>query len=156
MRQSIFQLKHQTNDLSTTTHQQVNILSDNSTATTARSEFLRQSIFQLNHQTNDFLTTPHQRVRNKNLTENPIFNSQLQQIKVNLTGNRSFNHNARNSDPSNTLHYVPGSVPDSDPQVFRPPGSGSVSQRYRSGSGSFHHQAKKKEKHLFLLFVTSL
>jgi hypothetical protein len=30
------------------------------------------------------------------------------------------------------------SVPD--PEVFRPPGSGSVSQRY--GSGSFHHQAK--------------
>jgi hypothetical protein len=32
------------------------------------------------------------------------------------------------------------SVPDSDPLVFMPPGTGSVSQRY--GSGSLHHQAK--------------
>ena len=29
----------------------------------------------------------------------------------------------------------------SDPYVFGPPGSGSVSQRYRSGSGSFYHEA---------------
>jgi hypothetical protein len=37
-----------------------------------------------------------------------------------------------------------GSVPD--PRVFWPPGSGSISQRYGSGSGSgsFYHQAKKK------------
>ncbi len=42
-----------------------------------------------------------------------------------------------------------GSVPDPDPnpdppdpRVFRPPGSGSTSQRYGSGSGSFYHHAK--------------
>jgi hypothetical protein len=29
-----------------------------------------------------------------------------------------------------------GSVPNPDPRVFRPPGSGSTSQRYESGSGS--------------------
>ena len=32
------------------------------------------------------------------------------------------------------------SVPDPDPHVFGPPGSGSTSQRY--GSGSFYHHAK--------------
>jgi hypothetical protein len=33
------------------------------------------------------------------------------------------------------------SVPDPpDPHVFGPPGSGSTSQRYGSGSGSFYHQ----------------
>jgi hypothetical protein len=33
------------------------------------------------------------------------------------------------------------SVADPDPRVFGPPGSGSgsISQRYRSGSGSFYH-----------------
>jgi hypothetical protein len=38
------------------------------------------------------------------------------------------------------------SVPD--PKVFGPSGSGSVSQRYGSGSGSksFYHQAKKIEE----------
>jgi hypothetical protein len=35
---------------------------------------------------------------------------------------------------------------DSDPGVFGPPGSGSTSQRY--GSGSFYHQAKKVRKPL--------
>jgi hypothetical protein len=29
-----------------------------------------------------------------------------------------------------------------DPHDFGPPGSGSISQRYRSGSGSFYHHAK--------------
>ncbi len=32
----------------------------------------------------------------------------------------------------------------SDPYVFGPPGSGSISQRYGSGSGSFYHQSKMK------------
>jgi hypothetical protein len=32
--------------------------------------------------------------------------------------------------------------PDPDPLVFWPPGSGSTSQRYGSGSGSFYHHAK--------------
>ncbi len=44
------------------------------------------------------------------------------------------------------------SVADPDPHVFGPPGSGfgSISQRYRSGSGSgsFYHQAKKVRKTL--------
>jgi hypothetical protein len=34
------------------------------------------------------------------------------------------------------------SVADPDPRVFGPPGSGSISQRYGSGSGSFYHYAK--------------
>ncbi len=35
---------------------------------------------------------------------------------------------------------VAGSVPDPpDPHVFGPPGSGSISPMYRSGSGSFYH-----------------
>jgi hypothetical protein len=29
-----------------------------------------------------------------------------------------------------------------DPHVFEPPGSGSISQRYGFGSGSFYHHAK--------------
>ncbi len=41
--------------------------------------------------------------------------------------------------------------------TFRPPGSGSISQRYDSGSCSrpFYHQAKIVSKSLYLLFVTS-
>jgi hypothetical protein len=40
--------------------------------------------------------------------------------------------------------------PDLDPHVFGPPGSGSISQRNRSGSGSgsFYHQAKIGRKTL--------
>jgi hypothetical protein len=36
---------------------------------------------------------------------------------------------------------VPCSVadPNPDPRVFGPPASGSISQRYESGSGSFYH-----------------
>jgi hypothetical protein len=34
------------------------------------------------------------------------------------------------------------SVPDPDPHVIGPPGPGSTSQRYGSGSGSFYHHAK--------------
>jgi hypothetical protein len=44
---------------------------------------------------------------------------------------------------------VPYPDPDpSDPYVFGPPGSGSISQMYGSGSGSFCHQEKPR----FLLF----
>jgi len=44
---------------------------------------------------------------------------------------------------NNTQVRVFISVPDPpDPHVFGPPGSGSISQRHVSGSGSFHHQAK--------------
>jgi hypothetical protein len=37
-----------------------------------------------------------------------------------------------------------------DPHVFGPPGSGSgsISQKYGSGSGSFYHQAQKVRKTL--------
>ncbi len=53
----------------------------------------------------------------------------------------------------------PNTDPDpSDPYVFGPPGSGSISQRH--GSGSFYHQAKIVRKTsiptvllLFLLFI---
>ncbi len=39
--------------------------------------------------------------------------------------------------------WVSVADPDpSDPYVFGPPGSGSISQRYRYGSGSFYNQAK--------------
>jgi hypothetical protein len=46
---------------------------------------------------------------------------------------------------------------NSDLDVFGPPGSGSISQRYRygSGSGSFYHQAKIVRKTL-IPNVTSL
>jgi hypothetical protein len=44
------------------------------------------------------------------------------------------------------------SVVDTDPYVFGPPGFGSVSQRYGSGSCSFYHHAKMLRKPLFLLF----
>jgi hypothetical protein len=37
-----------------------------------------------------------------------------------------------------------------DPHVFGPPGSGSTSQRYGSGSGSFYHHAKIVRKTLIL------
>ncbi len=59
--------------------------------------------------------------------------------------------------PVPALKYVNTSAvfPDPDPDlyVFEPPraGSGSVSQKYGSGSGSFHHQAKIVKKN-FLLF----
>ncbi len=45
-----------------------------------------------------------------------------------------------------------------DPHVFGPPGSGSTSQRYGSGSGSFYHHAQIVRKILiptiFWLFLT--
>jgi hypothetical protein len=45
---------------------------------------------------------------------------------------------------------VIASVVDPDPYVFGPPGSasGSVSHKYGSGSGSFHHEAKIVRKAL--------
>jgi hypothetical protein len=48
-------------------------------------------------------------------------------------------------------HQLVISVADpnpSDPYVFGPPGSGSISQKYGSGSGSFYHQAKIVRKTL--------
>jgi hypothetical protein len=57
--------------------------------------------------------------------------------------------------PTGTSRFfdVGNSVADPDPpdpHVFGPPGSGSISQRYGSGSGSgsFYHQAKKIKKTL--------
>jgi hypothetical protein len=43
------------------------------------------------------------------------------------------------------------SVAETDPYVFGPSGSGSISTRYGSGARYFYHQAKKKEPG-FLLF----
>jgi hypothetical protein len=40
------------------------------------------------------------------------------------------------------------SVADPDPHVFGPPGSGSTSRRYGSGSGSVYHHAKIVRKTL--------
>jgi hypothetical protein len=49
------------------------------------------------------------------------------------------------------------SVPDPDPQVFGPPGSGSTSQRYGSGSGSFYHHAKiVRKKNLDSFYFVTL
>jgi hypothetical protein len=51
------------------------------------------------------------------------------------------------------------SVADPDPYVFRPPGSrsGSVSQSYGSGSGSFQSSSKNSKKNLdACCFVTAL
>jgi hypothetical protein len=49
-------------------------------------------------------------------------------------------------------YFVYNSVADPDPRVFGPPGSGSTSQRYGSGScsgsGSFYHHAKIVRKTL--------
>ncbi len=52
-------------------------------------------------------------------------------------------------------HRVFMSVLDPDPHVFGPPGSGSISQRHVSGSGSSHHQAKigRKPYLLWLLLA---
>ncbi len=44
-----------------------------------------------------------------------------------------------------TAHVI-FSVADPDPDIFGPPGSGSIYQRY--GSGSFYHQAKIVRKTL--------
>jgi hypothetical protein len=48
----------------------------------------------------------------------------------------------------NIMEIPQSSVADPDPYVFGPPGSGSgsISQIYGPGSGSFYHQAKKSEK----------
>jgi hypothetical protein len=54
------------------------------------------------------------------------------------------------------LVYVLCSVADPDPpdpHVFGPPGSGSTSQMYGSGSGSFYHHAKKVRKTLIPTFL---
>jgi hypothetical protein len=52
-------------------------------------------------------------------------------------------------------HKLYTSVADPDPHVFGPPGSGSgsTSQRYRSGSGSFYHHAKIVRKTLILTIL---
>ncbi len=50
------------------------------------------------------------------------------------------------------LHFFSVVDPGSDTYVFGPPASGSVSQRYGFGSGSFYHQAKIVWKPWFLPF----
>jgi hypothetical protein len=59
--------------------------------------------------------------------------------------------NCATPDYSCQADYLCSSVADpdpSDPYVFGPPGSGSISQRYGSGSRSFYHQAKIVRKTL--------
>jgi predicted RND superfamily exporter protein len=46
----------------------------------------------------------------------------------------------------NSFSWLKISVVDPDPYVFGPPGSGSISKRYGSGSRSFYHQAKLVRK----------
>ncbi len=55
------------------------------------------------------------------------------------------------------LTSVPDPNPDSpDPHVFGPPGSGSISQGYGFGSGSFYQQTKIVRKTFIpTVFVTS-
>ncbi len=58
----------------------------------------------------------------------------------------------KNCEFSNKEDFLGLSVADPDPPdppVFGPPGSGSISQRYGSGSGSFYHHAKIVRKTLF-------
>jgi hypothetical protein len=70
-------------------------------------------------------------------------------------GNKKFNHQHFNTGTgfrsvtfaNKTAYLNSGSVADPDPYVFGPL-SGSVSQKYGSGSGSFHHQAKNSKKNL--------
>jgi hypothetical protein len=50
---------------------------------------------------------------------------------------------------SQALHSV--ADPNPDPHVFGPPGSGSTSQRY--GSGSFYHRAKIVRKTLIPIIL---
>jgi hypothetical protein len=54
-----------------------------------------------------------------------------------------------------TKAMTKSSVADPDPQdpyFYGPPGSGSISHLYGSGSGSFYHQTKIVRKILILLF----
>jgi hypothetical protein len=84
--------------------------------------------------------------RNTNLLVNKIVTS-----KSNLSHSPA--DKSAYSDPEETSHdmysmllsSVPDPNPDQDPldpRVFWPPGSGSTSQKYGSGSGSFYHHAK--------------
>jgi hypothetical protein len=59
-----------------------------------------------------------------------------------------------NSEHSNFGFLSSVADPDPlDPRVFGPPGSGSTSQRY--GSGSFYHHAKSKKNLDSYYFVTN-
>jgi hypothetical protein len=56
-----------------------------------------------------------------------------------------------------TTYSVVYSDPDPpDPHVFGPPGSGSTSQRYGSGSGSFYHHAKNSKENLDSYYFVTL
>ncbi len=56
------------------------------------------------------------------------------------------NINPHTSFPLNETFSI--SVVDPDPQVFRPPGSGTISQRYGSGPSLFCKGVKRTEKML--------
>ena len=59
---------------------------------------------------------------------------------------------------SHTIYflYLSCRVPDPDPHVFGPPGSGSISQRYEFGSGSFCQQAMIVRKALITVLCLVL
>ncbi len=59
------------------------------------------------------------------------------------------------------IFFIVASVPEPDPDppdphVFGPPGSGSTSQRYGSGSGSFYTHAKIVKKNLDSFYFVTL
>ncbi len=67
----------------------------------------------------------------------------VQELRVGQGGSRQARQRFRLLHHKRQKKIITGSVPDPDPpdpRVFWPPGSGSTSQRY--GSGSFYHHAK--------------
>jgi hypothetical protein len=72
-------------------------------------------------------------------------------LQIKISQRPKFAKNEFQKDPmADKDRYLKPSVADPDPYVFGPPGSGSgsISQRYGSRSGSFYHQAKKGRKTL--------
>ncbi len=65
-----------------------------------------------------------------------------------LTGGESLRANLALVKNNARVGAQVASVADPDPCVFWPPGSGSINQRYGSGSGSLYHQAKLVRKTL--------
>jgi hypothetical protein len=89
------------------------------------------------------------------MEENPLvdFSPAFEDYARHMTGLRErFGYPPRLATPSQVSQYssLLSSVADPDPYVFGPPGSGFISQRFGSGSGSgsFYHQAKIVRKSL--------
>jgi hypothetical protein len=66
----------------------------------------------------------------------------------------------RSMDPRIRIHlkmsWIRNTASVPDPHVFGPSGSGSNSQRYGSGSGSFYHHAKNSKKNLDSYYFVTL